>query len=147
MVSIPFLVFSSYELWRRWDRGDFGRGKMERDLRIEELEAGFDRVTAGAGGTRVKVAEGLTPTEEVSGELLGSMRGQQSDVLVAEAKGTEAVSGRQQSNGATKDIEEVRQDSPVPGRLPAIELEFGSSEARKLLQEGGSKRGWVQVFK
>lgn len=122
---------------------------MERDRRvgIEEDLAGFDRATAGGSGRRVRVAETLVPREEVSGALLDGVGGQSSEVLVDERKGMETVSGRQQSTGAAKDIEAGREDVPVLGRPPEFEIEPGSSEGRRWLQEGGPKRGWVQVFK
>ena len=145
---------------------------MERDSRvtvgnIEEELKGFDRSVAGGGGgggalgnTTVKASSSErstptpTPTQGMKGgqSLLDEIpSGQKTDVVVAaeETRGMEAVSGRQQSSGAVaKDIEAgKREEALVLGRLPGLEMESGSTETRDLLREGGSKRGWVQVFR
>lgn len=121
---------------------------MERDRRVgieEELE-GFDRATSGrATGDTVKAFG--RPAEEMNGQLLDEMPGQKIDVVLEEGSGMKAVSGRQQSSGTAKDIEAGKEESPVLGRLPGLEMDSGSTEVRDLLREGGSKRGWVQVFR
>ena len=111
----------------------------------------MEQMAGQRGSVREDGGGGVGVSAGVSGRVVESGLGKWEHApAVQEASGMEAVATGQTGRGAARDIAAEKQDAPVLGRLPGIEIESGPdgpAEVPNLQQQGGSKRGWVQVFK
>ena len=148
IVAVPFAIFSSYEIYRRWERGDFGKrvgeysqGKLFSGLhRADEKREGglrkeigkeYDRMN-GAGGGGLRVENGGKGLASVPGWGIGDGERERNVVGIAEPRDAVMVgsSSAPQDLGQSKTVAEVELSPFEEGRRQAT-----------------TKKGWVQVFK
>ena len=125
MVAIPIAIATGYELYRRWERGDYGRSRSM----MAESEGEEERRLPGRGASVFDA--GRRAQDDRSG-----------DRVKVGAAGLERGS-------VGRDVEGDRLGGgEVLGRLPGVEIESGGGDSwdRRPLK-GESKEGWVKVFK
>ena len=125
MVAIPIAIATGYELYRRWERGDYGRSRSM----LAESEGDGERRLPGRG------ASGFDAGRRREDDVVGD--------------GVQNGGAGLEKGSVARDVDGDRLGGgEVMGRLPGVEIESGGGDTwiRRPLQ-GESKEGWVKVFK